>query len=91
VALYKTLLNVLLNEMGGACSAYGGREETYTGFRCGNLRERDYCGNPDVDGRIILRWIFRKWDVGGMDWIDLAQARDRWRALVNAVINLQVS
>jgi len=27
---------------------------------------------------------------GGMDWIDLAEARDRWRALVNAVMNLQV-
>jgi len=26
-----------------------------------------------ADGRIILRWIFRKWDVGGMDVIDLAQ------------------
>jgi len=30
----------------------------------------------------ILRWIFRKWD-GGMDWVDLAQDRDRWWALVS--------
>jgi hypothetical protein len=30
----------------------------------GNLRERDNWGNPGVDGRIILRWLFRKWDVG---------------------------
>jgi len=36
-----------------------------------------------LDGRIILRWIFRKWDVGGMDWIELAQDRDKWWALVN--------
>jgi hypothetical protein len=28
-----------------------------------NLRERDHWGDPDVDGMIILRWIFRKWDV----------------------------
>jgi hypothetical protein len=55
----------------------------------GNLRDRDYLADPGVDGRIILRWTFRKWD-GGMDWIDLAQDKDRWRALVNAVINLQV-
>jgi hypothetical protein len=44
---------------------------------------------PCVDGRIILRWTFRKW-VGDMDWIDLAQDRDRWRALLNAVMNLRV-
>ena len=46
---------------------------------------------PDVDGRIILRWIFRKCKVGGgIDWIDLAQDRNRWRALVNAVMNIVV-
>jgi len=39
--------------------------------------------------RIILRWIFRKWD-RGMDWIDLAQDRGRWRALVNVVMNIRV-
>ena len=38
----------------------------------GNLRERDHLGDPGVDGRIILRWIFRKWDVGvwtGSSWL----------------------
>jgi hypothetical protein len=42
--------------------------EAYTGFRWGNLRERDHWGDQGVDGRIILRLIFRKWDVGyGLD------------------------
>jgi hypothetical protein len=45
-------------------------------------------GDPDVDGRIILTWIFKKWD-GGMDWIELAQDTDRFRALVVAVMNFR--
>jgi len=28
------------------------------------VREGDHWGNPGIDGMIILRWIFRKWDVG---------------------------
>jgi len=49
--------------MGGACSAYGGGGEACKGFWWGNLMERDHWGDPNVDGRIILKWIFRKWDV----------------------------
>jgi hypothetical protein len=56
------------NEMGRACrSDRAGRG--VTGFWWGNMRERDHWGDPGVDRRIILRWIFRKWDVGyGLDW-----------------------
>ena len=42
-----------------------------------------------VDGRIILKWIFRKWDVVDMEWIDQALDRDRWRALLNGVMILR--
>jgi hypothetical protein len=38
-----------------------------------------------------IRMDLRKMGCGGMDWIDLAQDRDRWRALVNTVMNLRVS
>jgi len=37
--------------------------EAYTGLWWGNLRESDHLEDPSVDGRIRLRWIFRKWDV----------------------------
>jgi hypothetical protein len=59
-------------------------------FWWGNLKERDHWGDPGLDGRIILRWIFRKWDVRLRDWIGLAQNRERWWALVSVVIDLQV-
>jgi hypothetical protein len=41
-----------------------GRREERTGFWWGNLTERNHLEDPDIGGRIILRWIFRKWDVG---------------------------
>ena len=41
-----------------------GKGDLYTGFWWGNLRERGNLEDPNIDGRIILRWIFRKWDVG---------------------------
>ena len=44
-----------------ACMGLG---QPCTGFWCGNLREKNHWADPGVDGRIILRWIFRKWDAG---------------------------
>jgi hypothetical protein len=66
-----------------------GKREVHTGVWWGDLREGDHLGDPGVDGRIILKWIFKKWD-GGMDWFEMAQDSDRWRALVNAAMILRV-
>jgi len=63
--------------------------EVYTGLWWGGLREGDHLGDPDVDRRIISRWIFRKWD-WGMDWKELAQDSDRWHELVYVLMNLQI-
>ena len=79
------------NEVGGACSAYGGEE------RRGVYRV--LVGKPE--GKRSLGRPRRRWEdnikmglkeVGcvGIDWINLAQDRRRWRALVNAVMNLRV-
>jgi hypothetical protein len=51
--------------MGRACGAYGLRIEVCTGCWWESLRKRGHWGDQDVDGRIILSWIFRKLGGGG--------------------------
>jgi len=55
----------------------------------GKTEEKGPLEDPGVDGRIILRRIFRMWE-GIRDWTDLAQDRDRLWAVVNAVIDLRI-
>jgi len=67
--------------MDGACSTYWG-EERCMQVLVGKLRERDHLGDPGVDGRIILRWIFRKLDVGawaGWSWLRIGTVGEHLR------------
>jgi hypothetical protein len=62
------------NEMSGICSTYGGEERYVSAFWWGNLRERDHLEDPSIDGRLMLRWIFRKWKGGawtGSCWLTI--------------------
>ena len=62
------------------------RGEPSTGFWWGQLRERDHLGDPGLDG-----WINEDAysGSGDMDWIELAQDREKWRGLVNALMVLR--
>jgi len=75
------------NDMGNTCSTNEG--EVHIGICWGTWRERNDLEDLGIDWRIILNPNSRKsiWD---MDWIDLAEDRDRWNALVKADMDLPV-
>jgi hypothetical protein len=52
-----------------------GKREVHTGFWWGDLGEDDPLADPDVDGKIILNWIFKKWDGAwtGLSWLRIGQ------------------
>jgi len=56
----------------------------------GKPEERDHLGNPGARWEVNIKMDLQKVGCGGMDWIELAQDRDRWRALMNAVMNFRV-
>jgi hypothetical protein len=68
----------------GHLEGMGERRSVYR-VLVGNLRERDHLEDPSVNGRIMLRWMFRKWDVRA--WTGLI--RLRIGTGVNAVMNLR--
>jgi hypothetical protein len=76
------------NEIGWEYSTYGG-EDSFKERNCGKILGKYTSWKTCVKGRIILKWIFQKWD-GRSDWIDVALNRKMWVAFVNAIINHRV-
>jgi hypothetical protein len=66
------------------------RRENFTRYSWESPKERDHSEDQGVGGRMGSEWILGRLD-GGVDWIRLAKDRDRWRAVVSAVMNLWVS
>jgi hypothetical protein len=60
------------------------------GYLWESQKERDHWEDQDVGGWTILKWVLREIGWDGVDWIELAQDRHQWRALVNTVMNLGV-
>jgi hypothetical protein len=56
----------------------------------GNPEGKDHLKDQSVDGRMGSKWTLGRSVLGGVEWIHLAQDRDQWRTLVNAVMNLRV-
>jgi len=62
----------------------------YTGFWWGNLREKNHFEETSVNGRGENKMDIQEVRCGSLDWTDMAQDRDRCRALVNGVMKLWV-
>ena len=67
-----------------------GREEVYTGFVVGKPEGKRPLRRPRHRWEDNIKVDLQEMGCEGMDWIELAQDRDRWRALVNAVMNLRL-
>jgi hypothetical protein len=86
---YHSIDQIKKNEMSGVCSTYGEMRGLYR-VLVGNPEGRRQFERPRQRRGIILKGILETSVGGGTNWIDLSQDRDRWRAVVNAVMNLRV-
>jgi hypothetical protein len=77
------------DEIGGACSTNGEKKNTYR-LLVGQPEGRRPLGRPRRRWLVNIRMDLVEVGWGDVDWIGLVQDRDRWRALVNSVLNLRV-
>jgi hypothetical protein len=75
--------------MGRACRTNGAKRNAYR-ILVGKPEGKKPLGRPRCRWVDIIKIDLREIEWNGMDWIDLAQHRDQWRALVNTVMNIWV-
>jgi hypothetical protein len=75
--------------VGGACGTRGRGKKSAQDFGGESPKERDHSEDQSVGGRMGSEWILGRL-AEGVNWIRVAQDRDRWRAVVNAVMILRV-
>jgi hypothetical protein len=76
--------------MGRACSTNGGNKRNAYRISVGKPEGRRPLGRPRRRWMDNIKMDLREIGWDGMDWINLAEDRDKWKALVNTVINLRV-
>jgi len=76
--------------MGRACSAYGGEARGVYRVLVGKPEEKRPLGRPRRRWEDNIKMDLKNVGFGGVDWIGLAQDRDRWQAVVTSVMNLPV-
>jgi hypothetical protein len=86
---YSSVDKIDNNEMGGPCSPYGGKRDVYRVF-VGKPEGKRPLGRPRHRWEDNIKLDLKELECEDMDWIELAQDRDRWRVIVNAVMNLRV-